>query len=130
VTAEERELSGPDWRIDSPVLLTWAQAAQLCLVSEEILDQWSFEPGFPVIRRSGGHFVPIHRAALERWLEQFALGTNPAMPYDDAPARACPPSRSPLIVVASADAGRCWQGNESAGWCRLAARRSRGDVGM
>ena len=62
-----------------------AQAAELCQVSEEILDQWSYEPGFPVIRRNGGHFVRIHRAALERWLEQFALGTSPHSPYSDAP---------------------------------------------
>jgi hypothetical protein len=54
-------------------------------VSEEILDQWSYEPGFPVIRRNGGHFVGIHRAALQRWLEQFALGTNPGLLYSDAP---------------------------------------------
>jgi hypothetical protein len=45
-------------------------------VSEEIIDQWSYEPGFPVIRRNGGHFVRIHRAALERWLEAFALDAN------------------------------------------------------
>jgi hypothetical protein len=56
------------------VLLTRAQAAQLCQVSEEILDQWSYEPGFPVIRRNGGHFVRIHRAALERWLERAPSG--------------------------------------------------------
>jgi hypothetical protein len=85
VTAEDRDLSRPDGRLESPLLLTRAQAAQLCQVSEEILDQWSYEPGFPVIRRNGGHFVRIHRVALERWLEQFALGTNPALLYSDAP---------------------------------------------
>ena len=58
-------------------MLTQAQAAQLCQVSMEILNQWSYEPGFPVIRRNGGHFVRIHRAALDRWLEQFVLGMNP-----------------------------------------------------
>lgn len=65
------------WRFESPLLLTRAQGAELCQVSEEILDQWSYEPGFPVFRRHGGHFVRIHRPALERWLEQLALGTNP-----------------------------------------------------
>src|SRR5215469_13097566 len=86
MTAEERQLSRPEWRVESPpLLLTRAQAAQLCQVSEEILDQWSYEPGFPVIRRNGGHFVRIHRAALERWLERFALGTSPRSPYSDAP---------------------------------------------
>jgi hypothetical protein len=58
------------------------------LVSEEILDQWSYEPGFPVIRRNGGHFVRIHRTALERWLEEFALGSNPRpLRRDDPPPR-------------------------------------------
>jgi hypothetical protein len=87
VTAEDTERSRPDWQIDSPVLLTRAQAAQLCQVSEEILDQWSYEPGFPVIRRNGGHFVRIHRTALERWLEQFALASNPRPYRDDPPPR-------------------------------------------
>jgi hypothetical protein len=88
VTAEDRELNQSDWRLAPPLLLTRAQAAQLCQVSEEILDQWSYEPGFPVIRRNGGHFVRIHRVAFERWLEQFAIGTNPGLLYSDAP----PPS--------------------------------------
>lgn len=71
VTAPERS-----WRLDAPLLLTREQAADLCQVSLEILDQWSYEPGFPVIRRNGGHFVRIHRTALETWLEDFALRTN------------------------------------------------------
>ena len=86
MTVQDREFSRPEWRPEAPVLLTRAQAAQLCQVSEEILDQWSYEPGFPVIRRNGGHFVRIHRAALERWLEQFALGTaDPRRLYTDEP---------------------------------------------
>ena len=40
--AEDREVKRPDWRLESPLLLTRAQAAQLCQVSEEILDQWSW----------------------------------------------------------------------------------------
>ena len=64
MTAGDPELSRPDWRPESPLLLTRAQAAQLCQVSEEILDQWSYEPGFPVIRRNGGHFVRIHRGTV------------------------------------------------------------------
>ncbi len=86
MTAEDGQFSGLERRLESPLLLTRAQAAELCQVSQEILDQWSYEPGFPVIRRNGGHFVRIHRAALERWLEQFALGTNPGLLYSDAPA--------------------------------------------
>ena len=85
MTAEDRDPTHSDWRLEPPLLLTRAQAAQLCQVSEEILDQWSYEPGFPVIRRNGGHFVRVHRAALERWLEQFALGTNPGLHYSDDP---------------------------------------------
>ena len=85
---EDRELSRPEWRPEAPLLLTRAQAAQLCQVSEEILDQWSYEPGFPVIRRNGGHFVRIHRAALERWLEQYALASAPRpLRHDDPPPR-------------------------------------------
>ena len=88
MTPEDPEPSRPDWPIDSPVLLIRAQAAHLCQVSEEILDQWSYEPGFPVIRRNGGYFVRIHRTALERWLEQFALASNPRpLRRDDPPPR-------------------------------------------
>jgi hypothetical protein len=88
MTAEDRELSRLDCRPESPLLLTRAQAARLCQVSEEILDQWSYEPGFPVIRRNGGHFVRIHRAALERWLEQYALASAPRpLRHDDPPPR-------------------------------------------
>lgn len=75
------------WQPGEPLLLTREQAAQLCQVSQEILDEWSYLPGFPVIRRSGGHFVRIHRAALERWLEQFSLVTNPQPRYDESPPR-------------------------------------------
>ena len=86
MTAED-QLSRADWRVESPLLLTRAQAAELCQVSEEILDQWSYEPGFPVIRRNGGHFVRIHRT-LERWLEEYALGRNPRPLYSDEPPKA------------------------------------------
>jgi hypothetical protein len=85
MTTENRQISRPEWRDESPLLLTRAQAAELCQVSEEILDQWSYEPGFPVIRRNGGHFVRIHRAALERWLEEYALGRGPRPLYSDEP---------------------------------------------
>ena len=87
MTVDNDGLSRPDWR-SGPLLLTRAQAAQLCQVSEEIIDQWSYEPGFPVIRRNGGHFVRIHRAALERWLEQYALASAPQpLRYADPPPR-------------------------------------------
>jgi hypothetical protein len=86
LTAEDPEVSRAVWQIDAPLLLTRAQAAQLCQVSQEILDQWSYEPGFPVIRRNGGHFVRIHRTALERWLERFALASNPRPLRRDDPS--------------------------------------------
>src|SRR5215216_5806837 len=85
MTADDRQLSRPEWRDESPLLLTRGQAAELCQVSEEILDQWSYEPGFPVIRRNGGHFVGIHRAALEHWLEQYALTGAPTPRRPDGP---------------------------------------------
>jgi hypothetical protein len=90
MSAQDHQLSRPEWRLEAPLLLTRAQAAQLCQVSEEILDQWSYEPDFPVIRRNGGHFVRIHRAGLERWLEQFAMATNARRPVAADP----PPPRS------------------------------------
>jgi hypothetical protein len=97
VTAEDRELSRPDWQIESPLLLTRAQAAQPRQVSEEILDQRSYEPGFPVIRHSGGHFVRIHRTPLERWLEQFALASKPRrLRRDDPPQRLGEYCRRPI----------------------------------
>jgi hypothetical protein len=71
VTAGERELSRADWQVELPLLLTRAQAAQLCQVSQEILDQWSYEPGFPVIRRNGGHFVRIHGTAWNAGLNSL-----------------------------------------------------------
>jgi hypothetical protein len=54
VTADDRDLTPPNWRLEPPPMLTRAQAAQLCQVSEAIRDPWSYEPGFPVIRRNGG----------------------------------------------------------------------------
>lgn len=61
---------------EAPLLLTREQAAELCQVSLEILDEWTYLPEFPVIRRNGGHFVRIHRAALETWLRDFAIGNQ------------------------------------------------------
>jgi len=70
-----------DWQPDAPVLLTREQAAEWCQVSLEILDTWSYEPGFPVLRR-GQRFVRIHREALARWLEDKAVGANPRPVYE------------------------------------------------
>jgi hypothetical protein len=99
VTAEDRELSRPDWRLESPLLLTRAQAAQLCQVSEKILDQRSYEPSFPVIRRNGGHFVRIHRAALERGSSNSRLGRAHARHAATRPAVRCPPPRPAVMLV-------------------------------
>jgi hypothetical protein len=60
---------------EEPLLLTREQAAALCNVSLDILDSWSQEPGFPVIRRP--RFVRVHRQELDLWLRQQAIATNP-----------------------------------------------------
>jgi hypothetical protein len=67
------------------ILLTLDQACALCQVSPEILTEWSRLPGFPAIRRSGGHFLRIHRTALAAWLEEFALRGGQAVPQRDLP---------------------------------------------
>jgi hypothetical protein len=64
---------------DVHLLITREQAAELCQCSLPVLDEWSWLPGFPVIRRNGGHFVRIHRAALVEWLARFATSTNPPL---------------------------------------------------
>lgn len=63
-----------------PILLTREQAAEWCQVSLEILDQWSYEPGFPVLRRP--RFVRIHRGELEQWLAERARESNPRPVYE------------------------------------------------
>jgi hypothetical protein len=79
-------------------LLTREQAAEFCQCSLEILDEWSYLPGFPVIRRNGGHFVRIHRAGLEDWLREFALQTTTpaANGYGAGVARTSRPGRGAL----------------------------------
>ena len=52
-----------------PVLLTRAQAAELAQISLSKLDQWSREPGCPVIRE-GNHFVRFNREAFITWLAE------------------------------------------------------------
>ena len=75
---------------DQPILLTREQAAEWCQVSPEILDQWSYEPGFPVIRRP--RFVRIHRQELDKWLAERARATNPE-PLHEVPR----PARRRLV---------------------------------
>jgi hypothetical protein len=69
------------WEIGPPILLTPEQAAEWCQVSRNILDEWTYEPGFPVLRRPGGHFVRIHRLELEKWLAERARASNPEPVY-------------------------------------------------
>jgi hypothetical protein len=76
--------------VNEPLLLTREQAAELCQVSLEILDQWSHEPGFPVIRRDGGHFVRIVSTLLPRWLEDKASTTSLPSKVNAPPARRRP----------------------------------------
>lgn len=75
------------WRPAEPVLLTPEQAAEWCQVSRNILDEWTYEPGFPVLRRPGGHFVRIHRGELEKWLAERARVANPQPAYTPTPPR-------------------------------------------
>jgi hypothetical protein len=78
-----------DWQPGPPILLTREQAAEWCQVSLPVLDEWSYEPGFPVLRRQGGHFVRIHRLELEKWLAERARASNPRPVYEvpQAPSR-------------------------------------------
>jgi hypothetical protein len=62
------------------ILLTREQAARRCGVSLNKLDEWSYEPGFPVLRE-GGHFVKIHARLLDEWLAQRAQMNNRPQPY-------------------------------------------------
>jgi hypothetical protein len=53
------------------LLLTLDQAADACQVSRAQLDEWSFRPGFPVIRE--GRTVRVPLKDLEVWLSQQAM---------------------------------------------------------
>ena len=78
-----------------PILLTREQAATWCQVSLETLDQWTYEPGFPVVRRPGGHFVRIHRTELAAWLAEKARASN-ARPIYELPEPRVKLRRGPL----------------------------------
>jgi hypothetical protein len=99
-----------DCQIDSPVLRHTCPCGPVVPGERGILEQWSNEPGFPVIRRNGGHSVRIHRTALERWLEKFALASNPRPYRNDPPPQSrrlrpavqsltCPPPGSWDLLV-------------------------------
>lgn len=64
------------------LLLTREQAAALCQVGENKIDEWSYQKGFPVLR--GPRFVRIHREELNRWLAARAVESNPAPPVPRA----------------------------------------------
>ena len=57
-----------------PLLLTLPQAAELCQVGLDRMRQWSYEPGFPVIRYP--QQVRVHAELLDEWLKQRARGTQ------------------------------------------------------
>jgi hypothetical protein len=63
-------------------LLTREAAAKRIGVGMNKLDEWSWEPGFPIIREP--HFVRIHIDRLIEWLGERAAATNP------------PPRRQPI----------------------------------
>lgn len=55
---------------EEPVLLTRAEAAKLANISVSTLDQWSHEPGCPVIRR-GTRIVRFPRERFIAWLAEL-----------------------------------------------------------
>ncbi len=60
---------------DLPILmLTMAQVAAMCQVSLDRVRDWTYEPGFPVIRTA--HNVRIHARLFEEWLAKRSLQTN------------------------------------------------------
>jgi hypothetical protein len=71
---------------EPPMMLTRTQAAERAQVSLNKLDDWSFMPGFPIVRED--HFVRIHTARLDDWLAELASMTNRPMPiYPPEPRR-------------------------------------------
>ena len=54
------------------LLLTLSQAAELCQVGLDRMRQWSYEPGFPVIRSP--QQVRVHAELLDAWLKKKAQG--------------------------------------------------------
>jgi excisionase family DNA binding protein len=70
---QERE-AAPSWSPDKP-LITREEAARRLGVGLNIIDRWSWEPGFPVIRE-GQHFVRIHADQLMDWVAERAAMSN------------------------------------------------------
>jgi hypothetical protein len=83
--------------VESPYLITREQAAELLQVSMTMLEKWSFEPGFPIIRE-GPHFVRIIRPVLLEWVANRARIQEP--PPTPTPT---PP---PVKFVSAAEAKR------------------------
>lgn len=52
------------------LLLTPAQAAELCQVSVDRIYEWTYIRGFPVI--AGAHQLRIHARLFDEWLEMRA----------------------------------------------------------
>jgi hypothetical protein len=71
--------------VEETVWLTKAQAAARAQVSMRKLDEWSREPGFPVIRE-GKHFVRIHAERFDEWLLR-RTGSTPDEPEDSSARR-------------------------------------------
>ena len=55
-----------------PLLLTIKQAADYCQVGYDRMREWTYLPGFPVIREK--QQVRIHARLLDEWLEKRAKG--------------------------------------------------------
>jgi hypothetical protein len=68
------------------VLISREEAAKRLGVSLTKLDEWSYEPGFPVLRERG-HFVRIYAPLLDQWLAERAAMANRAQSYQAPPSR-------------------------------------------
>jgi len=61
--------------LELPVLLlTMHQAAAMAQVGLDRLRDWTYEPGFPVIRTT--HKVRIHARLFDEWLAKKSLEQN------------------------------------------------------
>jgi hypothetical protein len=61
---------------EMPLLLTMQQVADMCQVSLATVREWTYLPGFPVIRRP--RQVRIHARLLDAWLTGQAMSKEGA----------------------------------------------------
>jgi hypothetical protein len=68
--AEDQDEAADPWQTHpieaQPILLTMPQVAALCQVSIRTVREWTYLPGFPVMRST--RQVRIHARKLDEWL--------------------------------------------------------------